>query len=394
MLAKSLMISFIILVALGPQTAASKLTLDVWGPIRTKLGSYKRFSGELDVFFDTLVNAETFKSYPAKRFLGAGTGGVVFDIESPDDNLVAKVLTNENKYFQTCQDNMILHTLSKQKVSYTNKLVEIEGYTGTYKNYAKGGDNNFYVCILVLEKADTDLKIGKLFETKSTKNWPVLLRFFGKLIQSFAEINFKGKILHGDIKPENIMAKISKKGTPAELDVEPVVIDFDLNLENPEEEDMSDRQLRYTHDYRPKEMFELTYIPDIDPSDAWKKKWRNYKYSGKFLEDSYALGVTIAHILKIQASSNNVDLESKEYHELVALVSEMIGPKETAGRASPPAGGRGATQQFRPNTKVVLERFLEIIKACEKCSESNLTKAFVDEAQKSLDEMNTKLIKI
>lgn len=388
----SLKTTILFLVLLVPHLANPKFE-DVWKTISPHIETNSDFNKHADKIKNTLKNASLFVSYPVEKYLGAGTGGVVFSVKSENPKLVAKIIIDDNFRFPYCRDNQVLKKLEDDGVNYVNKLVTSETYTGYLSAAEKtvSASNFFYSCVLILEKADTDLKIGKLFERNSISNWPVLLRFFGKLIQSFAEINFKGKILHGDIKPENIMVKISKKGTPPELDIEPMVIDFDLNLENPREEYMTHHQLRFSFDYRPREMFYATFIPNIDSTTAWKKNWRKYLYSGEFIEDSYALGITIIEVLASQ--SGNVDQISKEYTNLLALAKQMAG---SAGYIQDKIyisdRNRNGLKPSRPNTKIVLGKFLDIIRACEKCKDSNLTKQFIVDAQKSLDEMNKKLI--
>ena len=394
MLNKINLISFIFLVALGPNLISSEIHDSIWNPIKEKLEKDKSFSKYVDRFHDTLSNAQLFKFFKVKKYLGAGTGGVVFDIDSKDNKLVAKVIPFDDHNFQFCKDNEVLDTLEKRKVSYINKLKYLQKYTGitTIVENKRSRKVNFYACIMFIERADTDLRNGPLFEKNSIENWPVLLRFFGKLIQSFAEINFKGKVLHGDIKPDNIMAKISNKGTPPELDIEPVVIDFDLNLENLKSEDKSDKQLRYTPFYRAKEMAQKVAIEGLSTTDAWSINWRNYRYSGEFIEDSYALGVTIKEVLKLQ--NLNVDKTTVEYTKLLALANKMAGPKYTSEKELISATNPKGLKRFRPNMKVVLKEFLDIIKACKECNNSELTKQFIKDAKKSLDEMDNKLVKI
>ena len=367
---------------------------DLWETISPHIEENSKLAKYANMYKKTLRNAKLFKKYPVKEYIGAGTGGIVLDVKSDNPKLVAKILIDDDYEFPFCQGNQVLKKLEDDGVHYVNKLIKTETYDGYLSAEERGtsASPSFYTCILILEKADTDLRIGKLFDTKSIENWPVLLRFFGKLIQSFAEINFKGKVLHGDIKPENIMAKISKKGTPPELDVEPVVIDFDLNLYNPREEYFSDPQLRYTPYYRPHEMFDATEIPEVHPTPAWEINWRNYVYSGEFVEDSYALGVTIKEVLGLQ--SGNVDKTSKEYTGLLNLAKRMAGPEYEQDTKLISEENPYGLKPLRPNMKIVLKEFLDIIEACKDCNNSELTKQFIKDAKKSLEKMNKKLIRI
>ena len=367
---------------------------DLWETISPHIEENSKLAKYANMYKKTLQNAKLFKKYPVKEYIGAGTGGIVLDVKSDNPKLVAKILIDYDYRFPYCQDNQVLKKLEGDGVHYVNKLISTETYTGYLSAAEKttSASHLFYACILFLEKADTDLRIGKLFDTKSIENWPVLLRFFGKLIQSFAEINFKGKILHGDIKPENIMAKILNKDTPSELDIEPVVIDFDLNLHNPREKYMIHHQLRYTPNYRPREMFDATKIPLKDATTAWEINWRKYVYSGEFVEDSYALGVTIKEVLGLQ--SGNVDKTSKEYTGLLNLAKRMTGREYEQDTKLISATNRKGLKPLRPNMKIVLKEFLDIIEACKDCNNSELTKQFIKDAKKSLEKMNKKLIRI
>lgn len=260
------------------------------------------------------------------------------------------------------------------------------------KQYADLPKKNFYACVLILEKVEQDFNNIQIFDESSEDNWPIILRFLGRLIQSFAEINFKGKVLHGNIQPEKIKIKVSQYLNPSEVDVEPVIIDFDLSLENPKEKDISDIQLRYAPLYRPSEMSQATIGQSHDKTQNWYSNWQNYKYSGEFIEDSYALGVTILSILEIQYK--NVDRNSDEYDKLLNLLSKMTGLKYDYVQQDDLPVEQKALKRFRPNMKDVLREFLDIIKSCDICQNSKITHEFIDNADASLAQMDMKPIKI
>ena len=176
------------------------------------------------------------------------------------------------------------------------------------------------------------------------------------------------------------------------MDIEPVVIDFDLILENPKEKDISDIQLRYAPLYRPSEMSQATIDQSHDKNLNWYSNWQKYKYSGEFIEDTYALGITILSILKIQ--QKNVDRNSDEYDRLLNLLNKMTGLKYDYVQQDDLPIEQRALTRFRPNMKDVLREFLDIIKSCDICRNSKITNEFIDNADASLAQMDIKPIKI
>ena len=340
--------------------SSTPLSENLKNEIDENLENNSSFSDKTNIIYSVLENAKVFDKYEVRNYIGSGTGGVVFGIlekgtSSQDLQYVAKVIIDNDETFPFCQDNQVLKELEQKKVPYVNRLISNDTYTGTID------DKDFYACILILEYCFTDLDKGNIFPKDSKKNWPILFRFFGKLILSFTEIHFIGRILHGDIKPDNIMVKINKE----EKDIEPVVIDFDLMLKMEDQEEKSDSQLRYSEDYRPPEIDETTSVDGEASQENWDDNWELYQFSKEFKEDVYALGVTIKNVLRSQ--KRNVQKDSTRYQKLKKLGNQMIRPK-----------------QNRPNMKTVLQKFIRIMESCSSCKGDPNDVLFLQKSNKTL----------
>ena len=270
------------------------------------------FAKGTDLILEVVDKAEIFKRYPVQGFVGAGTGGVVFRAGSEDSQLVAKVLFDNSSYVG-CRDNLIIKKLQDKDIVFVNKLIDYA------TDQRASGGKNFYLCILILEMGTKDLSQGSIFKNESPSNWPALLEFLGKVILSFAEINFKGKILHGDIKPQNILL-VEKIDS-----IEPAVIDFDIMLDQSQGGNTNDCQLRYAARYRPREILALSTTNSKDDIAKWKANCGNYYYSSRFVEDVYALATTISRIMI--NNQRSLDPTHLSYQLFLGLLEKMLKPR-------------------------------------------------------------------
>lgn len=333
---------------------------DLKREIGQNLEGNSSFADKKSIIINVLEGAKIFDRFEVRNYVGSGTGGVVFGVlekgtPGQDLDFVAKVIIDNDETFPFCEDNQVLRELEQRKVPYVNRLISNDTYTGTVDG------KEFYACVLILEYCFTDLDRGNIFPVESKKNWPILFRFFGKLILSFTEIHFVGRILHGDVKPDNIMVRINKE----EKDIEPVVIDFDLMLKIEGKEGRSDSQLRYSEDYRPPEIDEATSVDGEASQENWDDNWERYRFSKDFKEDVYALGATIKTVLRSQ--KRNVQKDSKRYSELQNLVDKMTRPRRS-----------------RPNMIKVLERFTRVLRSCSSGKDDPNDALFLQKSDETL----------
>lgn len=175
------------------------------------------------------------------------------------------------------------------------------------------------------------------------------------MLKSFAEINFIGKVLHGDIKPESIMVTFLDKEDEYKSKFEPVVTDFDMLISSAQK-DVEPSLIRYTEGFRPPEL---------------SKEKENYKFSKEFVEDVYALGATIKSV--IQTQQNFIDSSDCWILKLQELSSAMILNKEKSMISKNFLRQTTvSTVSDRKNMKDTLVDYLTMLAACSKKSPVSL----------------------
>ena len=366
-----------LVIALVTQLRVSKLNPDVEKSIKEKLKTNINFGQIMHI----LNNFTLFDTYKVKSYLGLDGENSSFQVIKSDVIYAAKVVIDTDDEYQKCKKQKLIKDLNDKKLPYLNIVKEYQEY-----NY-KELNTIFYSCVVISELGVTDITEVDLFSfgglDSQIKNSKIFFRFFGKAVLAFAELHFKGKILHGNINPKNIMIKYKKKHS----NFDPYIINFGFMLENKEEKDISDEQFRYTLTYRPPEMYlgqkvnsekeEKTFI------ETWSKKWGNYKFSKNFAEDVYALGQTIKYCLK--RHSNYISETKCETRGLKEISDEMI--KERYESLAD-----GSTKPLRPNMKQVLGMFVKVTKKCNKGIDDNFHKKFIILVEESLASMSKNIL--
>ena len=297
-----------------------------------------------------------------KRIIGAGTGGFVFladylpphSIDGKYIPAAVKILPEGNPNFISFNENVIQAVLSGNKsedkynpgtirpFSYDKSEGRIEINNDGETNPYKDGVCKFYEMQKATIKYQSKLnKEIKFYETtlitdvgvsdmhralftsidNREENTATFLRYMVEFVLGGRNINKQG-ILHGDIKPKNV---ILVEGSDGLLHVEH--IDFDLILDH--RDDLIDRQLRYTKDFRAPWIkgFFLNVEKDIHKEPRYKQF---YKFDENYKEDTYALGKSILKMIKLNEyyllPVDNTILKLSNYIRTNIIVAAYNGP--------------------------------------------------------------------
>lgn len=312
------------------------------------------FADGKKAILELVETAEIFEEYAVEKFLGSGTGGVVFRVRKGDARFAAKIIPDFSG-FRGCEDNLVIGELAEKGVSFVNKLVE-----HSFERMVLGGKRLFF-CVLVLGLGSADLKNRKILEPETPENWPRFFDFFGKLLLCYAEIHFKGGVLHGDIKPANILLSEDSE------ELEPIVIDFDLRLDLAKTPRTNDCQLRYAARYRARELLPLSVSRGRDNQYKWRTVCNKYFYSRLFLEDVYSLGATISRLIALNEGS--VDRLHPTYLPFVSLLEKMVAKREERITTLDAVGIflqiAAQTGRDSPAVAVVAQRSAELLRVLE-----------------------------
>ena len=335
-----------------------------------------------DKIMITLEKCGLFKTYKLNNLFISDMEGVVFDFSNKEE-LVAEITFENDKNHQYCKNVQIAKEAIKSKnINYVNKVLEIEQFSNKYY------DEPFFVCVEIYEKSFTKISSGRMFstvtgETKtSNSNSKQIFRLFGKVIQGIAELNFKGKILHGNINPKNIMVRYQK-----DKEFDPVIINFSQIINSKKDKKIANKQIRYQEDYRLPEMKEEEVF--IQGKDLSTSMWvlDDYKYSADYIEDVYALGKTIKKV--VDPENSYFDHQSCEIKALRAISKEMT--KDEEYRNLP----ESSTEKIvRPNMKEMLAKFIAKMKECDPFLTDQLNKEFFEKAEKELEALKKQKILI
>ena len=143
----------------------------------------------------------------------------------------------------------------------------------------------------------------------------------GQVILSITELNFKANILHGNINTSMLYLKHKDGFKKIDENLESVITNFDRIVQNPIEYKAENDRIRYDLICRPPEMKKYT----ISLKDG-SQLLHLYPYSKDFLEDVYALGITINNAISTFIS----DIEKTESYirELKEISSKMVNGEE------------------------------------------------------------------
>lgn len=369
--------SVVFIVAIASNLSSCFIRGAVWTAVETQIRNDPFAGRYLEDIKHVLDNASSFNRYSTEGVREFVEGGLVLDVLKDKNKFWAKLLLEEDSGFSKCEAFKVFEKEDFSSIKYVQKMPWREAFTGKILNKEDNSlKREVHACIAVFEAYGdgASLKDAKIFESESRKNWPVLFRFFGRLIQAVAEINFRAKLLHGDIRPENIILMAKRDSNLKLMDVEPAVFNFDSYLENSIFVNKKDPKLRYALAYRAPEMRQATTMSSKFSEDDWRQNWEKYEFSGQLVEDTYALGVTIKEVLKQQ--KNNVDEGSAEYRDFKALVDTMT----TDRYKEPYVKGKNLTM-LRPSMKTVIWELGLIMTRCEVCKADKLTTAVKDEVE-------------
>lgn len=329
---------------------------------------------------ETLGEFDLLGEYSVIGFIDYKMKGFNFHIAKGNENFVAKIFVDNSNHFGNCREDKLIDDLQKLKVSYLSTKVKY----GQFEGLTDDGER-VYTCVTIYEKPDTDLSRSDLFSHEQPndykENSAKLFRFFGKVIQSFAELNFKARILHGDIRPENIKVKISSDG-----DFDPEIANFDLMLENLSGEKVLDYAFRYDPSYRSPELAETIKIDEETNREYWDNSEKDYYFSEEFIEDVYALGKTIKNVLPKQKDFINDD--QCEIIGLKDLASQMTKNKEEITERVGSDNIRSLiVSKGRPNMKEALQSVIGIMIQCQMDKDGGRNQVFFEQATKSLESL-------
>ena len=186
-------------------------------------------------------------------FVGKKANDFSFHAMQGKTNYVAKVVIDESSKLEICKKVLDDYDTLNYKITYLGSKIE------KYREFAIGASPKFsYTCVLTYEQPDTDLSVKNVFsaETRESKakNSQQLFLLFGEVIQAFAELKFTANVLHGDIKPDNIMVRFKQVGGSSEKNLEPAIVKFDFILKHKLGKEVTDKLLRYSWIYNPPEL--------------------------------------------------------------------------------------------------------------------------------------------
>lgn len=299
----------IVMVALVAQLKAAELSKALKKQIKKKLKGNSEFENNFDLFIYTLENSNLKENYVMEKYIGEGSKGEAIFLEVTTKGLAyqAKVILDKSSAYTFCENEKIVETLNQQKFSYISIFKDYIVYQGT-RNLQP-----FYSCIVITEIPRSFLNDRDLYpkndDISKKSNAKKMFRLCGRIIKAFAEINFKGKILHGDINPSSIRINYKPTNIKSEFEYEPVITNFHLILKNEKQENnIDDGIVRYEDKYRSPEMNNPGEKGVAITKHNFTPSVKFYYYSSEFTEDVFALGIVIEDYIKLfsQFIDNNL----------------------------------------------------------------------------------------
>jgi serine/threonine protein kinase len=260
------------------------------------------------------------------------------DFETFDDNIILAKLTGDmmtDKYNSERQNTFSyddsearaeININPENRNPYAaniNQFYEMEKVTVGYKRTEISPVKNFYMTILVTAIGKCSL-VGKLFGlgTDRNNNTINLLNYWFDITKAGRNVNAQG-ILHGDIKPDNMIL------VPSDKDYKVEFIDFDL-IFDPKVEDYSNRQLRYTSGFRAPWISPTLKIVGYDSQNQPKLR-KFYKFDTRFVEDSYAIAKSIKEIYQFNVNQINAKdvsiIKILNYMQSEIINKASLGPQ-------------------------------------------------------------------
>ena len=365
------------------QTFVDALFLEQLKGLDEVLKNHSVYANRLNELDQTLQASKILKDYMVEEFSSFTTDSVNFLLTHSGDDFLAKLIKETDSNFKTCEKLKQIHKKENFQIRFASEILQSDNYTGTDEK-----SNNFFYCVLLFKMNKMNIGREMLFwndgnPLTKAKNAEKLYLFFGKSIQGFAELNGKAKVLHGNIRPESILIDYKSIQNKFELYMEPEIRDFDLMLENASGKNLYDRVVRYHPDYRCPEMKSKVKKDKTSKKEFFDDGFRCFEYSKDFIEDVYALGMTIKNV--IDTNSPAIDTRFHGISYLQDLAQLMIDVRDKPKTSSIFASIFYKNDKVRPNMKQVLKSFLENIKSCEYCQFKSLREEFITSAEKSLE---------
>ena len=360
------------------QVVAAGLTNELKERINSDLIRHPVYRYLFSEIEETLLCSELFTRYDIGGYFRSTAQSVNVLVSRADQTYIAKLIKEKDKNFATCKLLEELQKNEKTKITYASEILDIDRFSES--------QSKFFYCVLIfkmnedtLEKAEFIIKQEDK-ETK-TKNSETLYFFFGKMIKFFAELNFKAYVLHGDIRPSNILVKQKKIENSPGIDFEPEIMDFDLMLENQMEKELFDPIVRYKSDYRCSEMDDNIKTNNTTGIEYYEKSILAYRYSKHFVEDVFALGKTFFNVLEKQKKF----LDDKFYGigVLNFLVEQMTSVKEKDREGSFFERNFLSSIKVRPNMEQVFGSYLKDLKAYTEYQNKALSEELISSFENS-----------
>ena len=375
----------IMLVVLISQFLLANLSSEDITKLKIQLEVNKVPDFDYDRIIISIDSSSILQYYSLVGYLDSDKNGYNFHMTKDDQNFIAKITIDESDELEECKKDELVDDIEIFEVHYFNFPVDFGKYTNKIKN------PKIYTCLAVYQKPDTDLSKTDLFSDKDpsakAKNSSKLFRLLGKVILAFAELNFKANVLHGDIRPENILVKYVST-TESDREFDPLIENFEMMLENSTGSTKFSGLIRYQSEYRCPELAVLVKKDKVTKEEDWLSLDKMYYYSETFLEDVYALGKTIDKVLETQ--NDFIIGEQSEIKELKHLASSMTKGIEKSSMGQKPPGEK----TIRPDMKEVLQLFLEIMEKHDLDKDNGPNQVFFEQAKESFEFKKDRIIRI
>lgn len=305
---------------------------------------------DLELLFKKIEEKYSLKI--AEKVIGMGGYGFVVEATKAGHvkPIALKVSKNEDQdcsdfpLFKKINDLHLLQTIhfyALHSLTMTKNVHQPTTTTSFVLQNTLSKDNvkevNSYYCITELEKTEVSLdkELPIDFQTKQCPDRSTFFTYITyKLLVAFEEFNFKRSLLHGEVKPPNL---VLVKDSSSPCLYEPRIIDFDLTFKlNMEQKPINPPHILYTLTYRSPEIIKFCPTNNCKDEkgsrDPLRKFCAEYVCSREFKEDAYALGATIENILTLNNKKENLNGDLVKY--VVQTVIPSLKKDDVKSRSS------------------------------------------------------------
>lgn len=295
---------------------------------------------------ETALNQDGyFRGLTFEKILGSGSYGLALQMkDTVSDKMIAIKITNDimiDKIPDDINEEHLLLNAGSLSHIYTNtrflKYLEGNGVPFLPKTIT---DRNVVLFTKERNSNHSKLEIKNLWvqelgdlgnlrhycyknvSNDHTENRKFLLNIIYKILFSMNMI-VENKVMHGDIKPDNIFIKTCI--LDGKLDICPIIGDWDLGYFY---SDKPNRNLiPYTRGFKPVEMLYFASEMDYQISRSMFMADWAFTYSKK--EDVFALGVTFLQTLCILTRCTpDTFKQNNHYDDILAIIAKMVHPVE------------------------------------------------------------------